>query len=59
MLRPGEGRVITDLASWAKQNCSDFPSFCRMVYFEVSSLVIVGPSVTLMRRSHLTFAMPS
>ena len=29
------------------------------MYFEVSSLVMVGPSVSLMRRSHLTFMLPS
>src|SRR5215831_2527867 len=47
MLRPGEGCVMTDLASCGKTNCSDFPSANSIVYFEVSSLVIMGPSVTL------------
>ena len=55
----GEGRVMTDLPSCGKTNWSDFPSGKVIVYFEVSSFVIVGLSVALMRRSHLTFMLPS
>ena len=51
--------MITDLPSCGKTNWSDFPSGKVIVYFEVSSFVIVGLSVALMRRSHLTFMLPS
>jgi hypothetical protein len=59
IVRPGDGWVMTDLASIGKTNCSDFPSGKSIVYFDVSSFVIVGPSVTLIRRSHFTCMLPS
>ena len=54
-----QSRVITDLASIGKTNSSALPSGSEIVYFDVSSFVMVGPSVTLIRRSHLTFMFPS
>ena len=51
--------VITDFASIGKVNSSERPFGCKSEYFEVSSFVIVGSAVTLRRRSHLTFMLPS
>ena len=51
--------MITDLVSIGKTNCKDLPLGNRIVYLEVSSFVMVGPAVTLIRRSHLTFMLPS
>src|SRR3954468_5801139 len=45
IVSPGDGRVITDLASCGKTNWRDLPSGIVIVYFDVSSLVMVGPSV--------------
>src|SRR3954467_14488022 len=59
IVSPGDGRVITDLPSCGKTNWRDLPSGIVIVYFDVSSLVMVGPSVSLMRRSHFTFLLPS
>ena len=56
---PGDGRVITDFASIGKTNCCACPFGNEMVYFDVSSLVIVGSVVSLMRRSHFTLVLPS
>src|SRR5262249_16327275 len=56
---PAEGAVITDFTSIGNVNISDFPLGNRSVYLDVSSLVMVGSAVTLMRRSHLTFILPS
>src|SRR5438045_5632483 len=47
IVKPGEGWVITDLASIGKTNCSALPLGSEIVYFDVSSLVIVGASVSL------------
>ena len=56
---PGAGRVISDFTSIGNTNCQDFSSLSTMVYFEVSSLAMAGPAVSLSRRSHLTFMLPS
>jgi hypothetical protein len=50
---------MTDFTPISNVNCSDRPSGSGSVYFEVSSLVCVGPSVTLTRRNHLTLMLPS
>src|SRR5215467_2400112 len=56
---PGDGWVMIDLPSSGNTNCNAFPDGSRIVYLDVSSLVMVGPAVSLMRRSHLTFMLPS
>ncbi len=43
MVMPPDGRVITDLTGWMKLNWLALPSFRDWLYFEVSSLVMVGP----------------
>src|SRR5262249_56555968 len=58
-VRPGDGRVMSDLTSIGKVNMSALPLACKSVYLEVSSLVMVGVGVTLSRRSHFTFMLPS
>ena len=50
---------LTDFTAIGKVNMSDVPSACRSVYREVSSLVMMGVGVTLRRRSHFTFMLPS
>src|SRR5258705_13130643 len=59
IFNPGAGRVMTDFTSIGYVNRSDLPSAWRSLYFDVSSLVIVGVSVTLIRRSHFTLMLPS
>ena len=54
-----DGDVMTDFASIGNVNSSDRPFGCKSEYFDVSSFVIVGSAVTLMRRNHLTFMLPS
>ncbi len=54
-----DGDVITDFTSIGNVNSSERPFGCKSEYFDVSSFVIVGSAVTLMRRSHLTFMLPS
>ena len=56
---PKDGRVITDFTPSSNVNCSAFPPGMGSEYLEVSSLVCVGPCVTLMRRSHFTLMFPS
>ena len=50
---------MTDFTSIGYVNISDLPLARRSVYFEVSSFVIVGSAVTLIRRSHFTLMLPS
>jgi len=50
---------MSDLTSMGKVNISALPFVCRSVYLEVSSFVMVGVGVTLRRRSHFTFMLPS
>ena len=50
---------MTDLASITKLNCRAFPPESGSVYLDVSSFVMLGWSVSLMRRSHLTHVLPS
>src|SRR4029079_18845236 len=52
---PGDGRVMTDFTSIGNTNCQAFSSLSRIVYFDVSSLVMAGLAVSLSRRSHFTF----
>ena len=54
-----EGRVMVDLTGSTRLNWRALPSFCSIEYFDVSSLVLVGPGVTWMRCSHLMFRLPS
>src|SRR6185295_18862646 len=56
---PKDGWVITDFTPMTKVNWRALPSGVGSVYLEVSSLACVGPCVTLMRRSHFTFELPS
>src|SRR5688572_19985220 len=58
-LCPNDGKVMIDFTPSSKVNWRALPSGCKSEYLEVSSLVCVGPSVTLMRRSHFTFILPS
>ena len=58
-VRPGDGCVMTDFTSIGNTNCQAFPSLSRIVYFEVSSLLMTGASTSLSRRSHFTFMLPS
>src|SRR5262249_59076056 len=58
-VNPGDGWVMIDLPSSGNMNCNAFPDGSRIVYLDVSSFVMVGPAVSLMRRSHLTFMLPS
>ena len=50
---------MTDFTPIGNVNISARPFGRRSVYFDVSSFVIVGSAVTLMRRSHFTFMLPS
>ena len=50
---------MIDFTSIGNTNCQAFSSLSRIVYFEVSSLVMVGASMSLSRRSHFTFMLPS
>src|SRR5215813_9833989 len=59
ILVPIAGRVITDFTPITKVNWRALPSGVGSVYLEVSSLACVGPCVSLMRRSHFTFELPS
>ena len=50
---------MMDFTSIGNTNCQALSSLSRIVYFEVSSLVMIGASVSLSRRSHFTFMLPS
>ena len=50
---------MKDFTSIGNTNCQAFSSLSRIVYFEVSSLVMAGAAVSLSRRSHFTFMLPS
>ncbi|PZX13008.1 hypothetical protein LX81_03385 [Palleronia aestuarii] len=54
-----EGKVMTDFASISMENCRALPSGMRSVYFDVSSRVMNGWSLTSRRRSHLMCVFPS
>ena len=54
-----DGEVMIDRASMTKLNCRAVPSASGSVYFDVSSRVMNGRSASSIRRSHLTFALPS
>ncbi len=51
--------VMIDFTSIGNTNCQAFPSGSSTVYFDVSSLVMTGASVSLSRRNHFTFMLPS
>ena len=55
----GLGSVMTDLASITKVKRRAMPFSSRSVYLEVSSRVIHGSLLTLMRRTHLILELPS
>src|SRR5262245_15200190 len=59
IFNPPDGDVMTDFTPIGNVNCRARPSGSESVYFDVSSFVITGASVTLRRRSHLTFVLPS
>ncbi len=50
---------MKDFTSIGNTNCQAFSSLSTIVYFDVSSLVMAGPAVSLSRRSHFTFMLPS
>ena len=50
---------MKDFTSIGNTNCHAFSSLSRIVYFEVSSLLMTGSVTSLIRRSHLTFMLPS
>src|ERR1051325_9189859 len=54
-----DGEVMIDLASSTKLNCRAVPFESGSVYLEVSSRNIHGSRPSSMRRTHLTFALPS
>src|SRR4051794_36592383 len=54
-----DGKVMTDLASISRLNWRAFPLPSKSVYFDVSSRVMNGLSLTSKRRNHLVCVLPS
>ena len=59
MVMPPDGCVITDFTPSSTGELTRFAVRIRSVYFDVSSFVCVGPSVSFSRCSHFTFMLPS